>query len=94
MIAGDHVPEILLVDVVGKFIEPPEHTGANCVNVGFSVGLIVTVVELELIQPKSEKLYVTVYIPAELVLGEICPVIGFIFNPLGLEVYVPPVVPV
>lgn len=94
MIAGDHVPEILLVDVVGKFIEPPEHIGANCVNIGFSVGLIVTVVELELIQPKSEKLYVTVYIPAELVLGEICPVIGFIFNPLGLEVYVPPVVPV
>jgi hypothetical protein len=32
--AGDHVPVMLLLDVVGKVNVPPEHIAATCVNVG------------------------------------------------------------
>ena len=32
--AGDHDPVMLLVDVVGKVNDPPEHIGATWVNVG------------------------------------------------------------
>jgi hypothetical protein len=48
LIAGDHVPVILLFDVVGNVNVPPEHIAATCVNVGvtgwFTVTDIVAVV--------------------------------------------------
>jgi hypothetical protein len=42
LIAGDHVPVIPFVEVVGRVIVPPLHTGATCVNVGVTFGLTVT----------------------------------------------------
>jgi hypothetical protein len=45
--AGDHVPVILLFEVVGSVIVPPEQIGAIAVNVGtvgeFTVTVIVAV---------------------------------------------------
>ena len=42
--AGDQVPVILLIDVVGRaFSVPPEHMGATGVNVGVIFGLTVIV---------------------------------------------------
>ena len=38
--------------------------------------------------------YVTVYVPAVLVLGVIAPVLASIVNPAGDALYVPPAVPV
>ena len=44
-IAGDHVPVIPLLDVVGNgAIAAPEHTGATCVNVGVTLGVTVMVI--------------------------------------------------
>jgi hypothetical protein len=43
LIAGDHVPEIPLVEVVGKAgMVAPEQYGPTCVNVVFKIGLTVT----------------------------------------------------
>ena len=45
--AGDHVPVILLLEVVGKAVKvEPEHIGATAVNVGvvFELTVIVKVV--------------------------------------------------
>jgi hypothetical protein len=48
LIAGDHVPVMLLFDVVGKVNVPPEHIAETCVNIGvtgwFTVTVIVVVV--------------------------------------------------
>jgi hypothetical protein len=42
--AGDHVPVMLLFDVVGKaFKVAPEQMAATCVNVGVTIGLTVIV---------------------------------------------------
>ena len=43
-IAGDHVPVILLVDVVGSVNEPPLQIAATCVKVGVTAWLTVTVI--------------------------------------------------
>ena len=43
LIAGDHVPIIPFVDVVGKLNEPPAQIGATCVNVGTVGWFTVTV---------------------------------------------------
>jgi hypothetical protein len=38
--AGDHVPVIPLLDVVGNALNgSPEHIAATCVNVGVTIGL-------------------------------------------------------
>ena len=44
--------------------------------------------------PDAAIVYVTVQIPAVLVLGVISPVLALILKPAGLALYVPPVVPV
>ena len=44
LIAGDQVPSILLLEVVGNVKEVPLHTGPTCVNVGVVLGVIVTVI--------------------------------------------------
>lgn len=49
LIAGDQVPVMLLLDVVGKLNDAPLQMGATCVNVGttpgaFTVTVIVAVV--------------------------------------------------
>ena len=51
--AGDHVPEIPLLEVVGKAVkEVPEQVEATCVNVGMVCGVTVTVTAvLALSQP-------------------------------------------
>ena len=42
--AGDHVPVMLLFDVVGRAVNAaPEQIAATCVNVGVTIGLTVTV---------------------------------------------------
>ena len=41
--AGDQVPVIPLLDVVGKVMEVPSHMGATGVNVGVTFGLTVMV---------------------------------------------------
>ncbi len=41
--AGDHVPVMLLLEVVGRVNEVPLHTGPTCVNVGVVCGVTVTV---------------------------------------------------
>ena len=41
-IAGHHVPETPLVDVLGKVNEPPTQIGAMAVNVGVTLGFTVT----------------------------------------------------
>ena len=44
--AGDHVPAIPLLEVVGKAAKvAPEQIGATCVNVGIADGLTVTVIK-------------------------------------------------
>ena len=43
-IAGDQVPEILLLDVVGKVKLPPEQIGDTCVKVGVVNGFTVTLI--------------------------------------------------
>ena len=44
-IAGDHVPTILLFDVVGNALKlPPEQMAATCVNVGVVGGFTVMVI--------------------------------------------------
>jgi hypothetical protein len=45
LIVGDQVPLMLLLEVVGKVNEPPEHIGDTWVNIGVSNWLIVTVIE-------------------------------------------------
>jgi hypothetical protein len=42
--AGDHVPVIVLLEVVGSVNDPPLHIAATCVNVGTIAGLTVTVI--------------------------------------------------
>ena len=42
--------------------------------------------------PEAARVYVTVYVPAVLVLGVIAPVLALMINP-EVEEYVPPVVP-
>jgi hypothetical protein len=42
--AGDHVPVILLFEVVGSEIVPPLQIGATCVNVGVTGWLTVTLI--------------------------------------------------
>ena len=42
LIAGDHVPVILLLDVVGKVNDPPLQIAATCVNVGVTGWFTVT----------------------------------------------------
>jgi hypothetical protein len=45
LIAGDHVPVMLLLDVVGKAgIEVPEVYGPTCVKVGTVAGLMIIVI--------------------------------------------------
>ena len=43
--------------------------------------------------PVAAIVYVTVYVPAVLVLGVIAPVLALILKPNGLELYVPLAVP-
>ena len=43
--------------------------------------------------PVAAIVYVTVYVPAVLVLGVIAPVLALILKPYGLELYVPLAVP-
>ncbi len=43
--------------------------------------------------PAAAIVYVTVYVPAVLVLGVIAPVLELILKPAGLELYVPLAVP-
>ncbi len=43
--------------------------------------------------PEAAIVYVTVYVPAVLVLGVIAPVLALMLNPDEFELYVPPVVP-
>jgi hypothetical protein len=48
---GDHVPAILLVDVVGKVLNvAPEQIAETCVNVGVVNGFTVTVVAVEVFE--------------------------------------------
>jgi hypothetical protein len=45
LIAGDHVPVIPLLDVVGNAANvAPEQIAATCVNVGVTIGLTVIVI--------------------------------------------------
>jgi hypothetical protein len=44
LIAGDHVPVIPLLDVVGRVNVPPLQIAATCVNVGVTDALTVTVI--------------------------------------------------
>jgi hypothetical protein len=44
LIAGLHVPVILLLDVVGRLNVPPLHIGDTCVNVGVIVPLFTDIV--------------------------------------------------
>ena len=57
--------------------------------------MIVTVVVLLMAAqpPDAAIVYVTVYVPAVLVLGVIAPVLELILKPDGLELYVPLAVP-
>ena len=42
--SGDHVPAILLVEVVGKALKfPPEHIATTAANVGITFGYIVII---------------------------------------------------
>ena len=43
--------------------------------------------------PEAAIVYLTVYVPASLVLGMIAPVLELILKPAGLELYVPLAVP-
>jgi hypothetical protein len=46
-IAGDHVPVILFVDVVGKLKVPPEQIGATWLKEGVTVGFTVTLIVVD-----------------------------------------------
>ena len=59
--AGDQVPVILLVDVVGNADrDPPEHIGATCVNVGMIFGL--TVIDIVAVVAHNPAVGVNVYV--------------------------------
>jgi hypothetical protein len=46
--AGDHVPVILLLDVVGRALkDAPEQIADACVNVGVTIGLTIIVTPFE-----------------------------------------------
>ena len=50
--AGDHVPVIPLVEVVGRALKlAPEHIAPTAVNVGVTFGLTVTAVTVIIDQP-------------------------------------------
>ena len=55
--------------------------------------MVTLAVALTAEQPAAAIVYVTVYIPAVLVLGMIAPVLALMLKP-AVEEYVPPVVPV
>jgi hypothetical protein len=60
---GDHVPEMLLLEVAGSVNVPPEQIAGICVKVGVideEVPFSVYVAVLVLRQPKMEELTVTV----------------------------------
>ena len=44
LMAGDHVPFITLLEVVGKVNDPPLQIGETCVKVGVVDGFTVTVI--------------------------------------------------
>ena len=88
LIAGDHVPAIPLLDVVGSVNAPPLHMLGTCVNVGVVGWLTVTViVAVEAHEPVAGvKVYVVV---AELLIaGDHVPVI-LLLDVVG-SVNVPP----
>jgi len=59
-----------------------------------AVVMLTLAVVLTAVQPPAAAIvYVTVYVPAVLVLGVISPVLAFMLKPV-VEEYVPPVVPV
>jgi len=64
--AGDQVPVIPLLDVVGSALSvAPEQIGATAVNVGVMFGLTVTVVDpAVLVHPVAVTVTVTLYVPA------------------------------
>ena len=57
--------------------------------------IVTLAVVLTAAQPAAAAIvYVTVYVPAVLVLGVTAPVLALMFKPVGLALYVPPVEPV
>lgn len=44
LMAGDQVPVIPSLELVGKEKEPPEQIGSTCVKVGVTLGFTVTVI--------------------------------------------------
>ena len=64
--AGDHVPVMPSLDVVGSaFKVPPEQIGATGLKVGVTLGLITTVVDpAALVHPLTVPVSVTLYVPA------------------------------
>jgi hypothetical protein len=62
--AGDHVPVILLLEVVGRVNDPPLQIGATCVNVGVMFGFTVTLIVVVVAQAPAAgvKVYVVVVV--------------------------------
>jgi hypothetical protein len=60
--AGDHVPEILLLEVAGRLNDSPLQIGATCVKVGVTFGFTVTDIAVVVAQKPAAgvKVYVVV----------------------------------
>ena len=83
--AGDHVPVIPLVEVVGRALKlAPEHIAPTAVNVGVTFGLTVTAVTVIIEQPLTLSVTCTVYDP------DVVAVIEAVVAPLLQRYDVPP----
>ena len=83
--AGDHVPVIPLVEVVGRALKlAPEHIAPTAVNVGVTFGLTVTAVTVIIEQPLTTSVASTVYVP------DVVAVIEAVVAPLLQRYDVPP----
>jgi hypothetical protein len=80
--AGDHVPVILLVDVVGSVNVPPLHMAATCVNVGVVFGLTVTLIVAVVAQTPTVGVKVYVVVVVLFTAGDHVPVI-LLFEDVG-----------
>jgi hypothetical protein len=73
--AGDHVPVMLLLEVVGRINDPPLQIGATCVNVGVTFGFTVTDIVVVVAQAPEAGVKVYVVVDVLFTAGDHVPVI-------------------
>jgi hypothetical protein len=86
--AGDQVPEILLLEVVGSVNVSPLQIGATCVNVGVTFGFTVTDIVVVVAQAPVAGVKVYVVVAVLFTAGDQVPLIPF-NEAVGSEI-VPP----